>query len=373
VKRGQAVTGGHEGQPLDSHTLPMGFARRFAGYKRATLLFREPERLAAILNNPERPVQIVFSGKAHPRDEPAKALIRDVLQFSRRPEFRDRLILLERYDIDLARSLVQGADVWLNTPLRPLEASGTSGMKSVANGGLHMSVKDGWWWEAYQPGLGWAIGRDRLDDDPEAQDAFDADSIYDLIENELVPAFYERDPDGLPQAWLQRMKASIAAYAPVYNTSRMVAEYAATAYERAATGWERLRASGVAAARDQAAWIERVRAGWHEVKVCDVDDDSGESRPSGTAVAVIVQIHPGSLNQSDLRVDVVFGPASPGGDLSIADTARLAFVNQRADGVCTFRGTFVPTGGGRIGYAVRILPSHPTLQDIFGTGLALWA
>ncbi|MBE0608349.1 MAG: alpha-glucan family phosphorylase, partial [Dehalococcoidia bacterium] len=208
VRRGRAVAGGSAGQPLDSRALTIGFARRFAGYKRATLLFRDPERLAAILNNPERPVQFVFSGKAHPRDEPAKALIREVLQFSRRPEFRDRLILLERYDIDLARSLVQGADVWLNTPLRPLEASGTSGMKSVANGGLHMSVMDGWWWEAYRPGLGWAIGRDRLDDDPEAQDAFDADSVYDLIENELVPAFYDRDPDGIPHAWTERMKAS---------------------------------------------------------------------------------------------------------------------------------------------------------------------
>ena len=373
VRRGQAITGGRAGQPLDSRALTIGFARRFAGYKRATLLFRDPERLAAILNNPERPVQFVFSGKAHPRDEPAKALIRDVLQFSRRPEFRDRLILLERYDIDLARTLVQGADVWLNTPLRPLEASGTSGMKSVANGGLHMSVLDGWWWEAYRPGLGWAIGRDRLDDDPEAQDTFDAESVYDLIENELVPAFYERDADGLPRAWIERMKASIAAFAPVFNTSRMVAEYAGTAYEHAASSWGRLRESGLAAARDQAAWLARVSAGWGEVKVCDVDDDGGDTRLAGTGITVTAQVHPGPLAPEDLRVDVVFGPATPGGDLTIAGIQELALRERRDDGVCRFSGTFLPEEGGRVGYAIRVLPRHAALHDMFGPGLVLWA
>jgi starch phosphorylase len=373
VRRGRAGAGGSAGQPLDSRALTIGFARRFAGYKRATLLFRDPERLAAILNDAERPVQFVFSGKAHPRDEPAKALIREVLQFSRRPEFRDRLLLLERYDVDLARSLVQGADVWLNTPLRPLEASGTSGMKSVANGGLHLSVMDGWWWEAYRPGLGWAIGRDRLDDDPEAQDAFDADSVYDLIENELVPAFYDRDPDGIPHAWVQRMKASIAAFAPVFNTSRMVAEYANTAYEHAAESWGRLRESGLAAAREQAAWLERVTAGWNEVKVCAVEDDAMEAELAGTPVTVTVQIHPGPLTPEDLRVDVVFGPASTSGDLTIGGLEQLAFRERGDDGVCRFSGTFRPVVGGRVGYAIRVLPQHPALHDPFGPGLVLWA
>lgn len=373
VRRGQAPGSERAGQPLDGRTLTIGFARRFAGYKRATLLFRDPDRLAAILNNPDRPVQVVFSGKAHPRDEPAKALIRDVLQFSRRPEFRDRVILLERYDMDLARSLVQGADVWLNTPLRPLEASGTSGMKAVANGGLHMSVMDGWWWEAYRPGLGWAVGRDRLDDDPEAQDAFDANSLYDLLENEVAPMFYDRDADGIPRAWVQRMKASIAAFAPVYNTSRMVAEYADTAYARAAASWGRLRESGLAMAREQAAWLARVRAAWNEVKVCDVEDDGGEERPAGNPVRVVVQVHPGPLSPDDLRVDIVFGPASPAGDLTIDSTAPLDLRERRDDGVCVFGGAFSPGIGGRVGYAVRVLPHHPGLHDPFASGLALWA
>jgi len=373
VRRGQAPGSERAGQPLDGRALTIGFARRFAGYKRATLLFRDPDRLAAILNNPERPVQVVFSGKAHPRDEPAKALIRDVLQFSRRPEFRDRVILLERYDMDLARSLVQGTDVWLNTPLRPLEASGTSGMKAVANGGLHMSVMDGWWWEAYRPGLGWAIGRDRLDDDPEAQDAFDSNSLYDLLENDVAPTFYDRDGDGIPRAWVQRMKASIAAFAPVYNTSRMVAEYADTAYARAAASWGRLRKSGLAMAREQAAWLARVRAAWGEVKVCDVEDDGGEARPAGKPVRVTVQVHPGPLSPDDLRVDIVFGPATPAGDLSIDSTAPLTLRERRDDGICVFGGAFIPGTGGRAGYAVRVLPHHAGLHDPFASGLALWA
>lgn len=372
ARRGLAVTGGRTGLPLDPGALTIGFARRFAGYKRATLLFRDPERLAAILNNPERPVQFVFAGKAHPKDEPAKALIREVLQISRRPEFRDRIILLEGYDVDIARSLVQGADIWLNTPLRPLEASGTSGMKSVANGGLHMSVLDGWWWEAYRPGLGWAIGRDRLDDDPEAQDAFDAASLYDLIEHEVAPMFYERDGDGIPRRWVERMKASIAAYAPVFNTSRMVAEYAETAYTRAAASWGRLRDSGLAMARDQAAWQDRVNAGWHEVKICDVDDDGGPQRGAGP-VTVTVQVHPGQLQPGDLRVDVVSGPTNAAGELSIAAMESLTLAEQRQDGVCIFRGSFSPGGGGRVGYAIRVLPHHEALHHPLGTGLVLWA
>jgi starch phosphorylase len=236
-----------------------------------------------------------------------------------------------------------------------------------------MSVLDGWWWEAYQPGLGWAIGRDRLDDDPEAQDAFDANSLYDLLENEVAPTFYDRDADGIPRAWVQRMKESIAAFAPVYNTSRMVAEYAETAYARAAASWGRLRESDLALAREQAAWLSRVRAVWSDVKVCDVEDDGGEARSAGEPVRVTVQIHPGALSPDDLRVDLVFGPATPAGELTIDATAPLVLEERRADGVCVFTGTFAPGAGGRVGYAVRVLPDHPGLHDPFASGLALWA
>lgn len=372
MARGESPTSGTRGQCLENGALTIGFARRFAGYKRATLLFRDPERLAAILNSAERPVQFIFAGKAHPRDEGAKALIREVLQYSRRPEFRDRLVLLERYDVDLARSLVQGADIWLNTPLRPLEASGTSGMKSCANGGIHMSVLDGWWWEAYQPGLGWAVGRDRVDDDPEAQDAFDAASIYDLLENEVVPTFYDRDGDGIPRDWVARMKASVAAFGPVFNTSRMVAEYAETAYTPAAANWARLRAKNLAAAKDLAAWQEKAVSAWPGVKLLSITDSSSAGAAAGRSVGVTVQVHPGTLAPEEIRVDAVFGAAAPGGELRATETAPLALRERHDDGLCIFEGTLEAGTGGRIGYAIRVLPHHPALPHPLATGLTLW-
>ncbi len=363
-----------EGVPfLDPEALTIGFARRFAGYKRATLLLRDPERLARILGNPERPVQVIFSGKAHPRDDGAKALIREVVQASRTAAFRGRLLLLERYDVELARRLVAGADVWLNTPLRPLEASGTSGMKACANGVLHMSVLDGWWWEAYRPGTGWAIGRNRLDDDPEAQDAFDAESLYALLEGEVIPLFYDRDAHGVPRAWVRRMKETIVAYAAQFSTNRMVEEYARKAYGPAAAAWHALRADGLARARELAAWMERVRAHWESVKVYTVEDDGTELRRAGEPVRVRVQLHPGGLQPGELRVDIVYGRAGAGQELRIEAEAPMAFGGQQEDRLCQYEGVFAPEWGGRVGYAVRVTPCHPDLPRVLSTGLAHWA
>ena len=373
LRRGGSPTSSSTGEALDPRVLTIGFARRFAGYKRSTLLFRDPERLAKIVNNPERPVQFIFAGKAHPRDEPAKQLIREVLQHSRLPEFRDRLVLLERYDVELARSLVQGCDVWLNTPLRPLEASGTSGMKAAANGALHLSVLDGWWWEAYRPGVGWAIGRDHLDDDPEVQDAFDAASLYDLLENEVAEAFYSRDLDGVPRDWVQRMKASISHCAPVFNTSRMVADYATKGYAPAATSWQRLREDNMAASRDQAEWLQRVSAGWDTVKILAVEDTGADEILAGTPVVVTAQMHLGQLAPADLRVDLVYGSAEPGGDLQAEGSVPMTCDTQGEDGICRFSATFAPDRGGQAGYAIRVLPFHQYLHNPFATGLAHWA
>lgn len=367
MSRGLSSSVGRSGQALDSGILTIGFARRFAGYKRATLLFRDPERLANILNHAERPVQFIFAGKAHPRDEPAKALIREVVNLSSRPEFRDRLVLLEDYDLELARVLVQGCDLWLNTPLRPLEASGTSGMKAFANGAINMSVLDGWWWEAYKPGLGWAVGRSRVDDDPEAQDAFDANSIYDLLENEVSAAFYTRDQDGIPREWVRRMKASIAAFGPVFNTNRMVAEYVEKAYSPAAASWRALTADSLALARDLAGALDRITQHWSEVKICDVAEDVGAA-----AAQLTVQLHPGLLSPKDLRVDAISGAVNASGDLRVLEEVPLTISGVADDGVATFRGTLPFDGGGRRGYAVRVLPSHTGLHDPFGPGLAHW-
>jgi starch phosphorylase len=222
--------------PLQSESLTLGFARRFATYKRALLAFRDLDRLKRILNHPDRPVQILFSGKAHPADDPGKEFIRQVVHFSETPGVQGRVAFLENYDINLARALVQGADVWLNSPRRPLEASGTSGQKASLNGTPNLSVLDGWWREGYVPNVnGWAIGEDRTWDDADAQDAADAESFYRALEDEIIPMYYRRDADGVPHAWVRRMKDVMKTIAPHFCTMRMVKEYTTKYYIPAAT------------------------------------------------------------------------------------------------------------------------------------------
>ncbi|WP_376791213.1 alpha-glucan family phosphorylase [Thermoflexus sp.] len=210
---------------LDPYALTIGFARRFALYKRAYLLFRDPERLRRLVNDPHRPVQIILAGKAHPADEPAKRMIQEIYRLIKDPSFGGRIVFIEDYDMEVARYLVQGVDVWLNTPRRPLEASGTSGQKAALNGVLNLSVLDGWWREGYNGANGWAIGEDRDYENPEAQDAADAASLYDLLENAVVPLYYDVEADGIPHRWLRMVKESIRSLAPFFNTRRMLKEY----------------------------------------------------------------------------------------------------------------------------------------------------
>jgi starch phosphorylase len=224
-------------QVLDPDRLVIGFARRFAPYKRATLLLQDRDRLRALLLHPDRPVQFVFAGKAHPQNQDGKDLIRALNAFAR--EVERRVVFIEEYDIDLARLLVQGVDVWLNTPRRPQEASGTSGMKAAVNGVLNLSVLDGWWAEAYHPDVGWAIGDGEAAVDHAAQDEREARSLYELLENAVAPAFYDRGEDGIPHRWTGMMKASIRVFAPVYNTHRMVREYTESYYLEAGKSVER--------------------------------------------------------------------------------------------------------------------------------------
>jgi starch phosphorylase len=221
---------------LDERALTIGFARRFATYKRGALVLSDPERLARILGDPARPVQVLVAGKAHPRDDAGKQVIRQVATWTRDPLLRRRLVFLEDYDTAVARVLVQGCDVWLNTPRRPYEACGTSGMKSMANGGLNVSTLDGWWDEAWMDRdllatpFGWAVGGRSLGGDEQRQAADDAESLYSLLEREVVPTFYERDESGLPREWLARVKSSISTLGPVFNAHRMVDDYVTEAY-----------------------------------------------------------------------------------------------------------------------------------------------
>lgn len=372
IRRGVASRRAETGEVLEPGTLTIGFARRFASYKRATLLFRNLDRLAAILNHPSRPVQIVFAGRAHPMDEPGKQLIREISETSQRPEFRDRVVFLEEYGLALARDLVAGCDVWLNTPLRPLEASGTSGMKAVANGAIHASVMDGWWYEAYKPGLGWAVGRNRIDDDPEVQNAFDSEALYDLIENEIAPLFYTRDHDGVPTGWVGMMKASIAAFAPQFNTDRMVSEYAEQVYKPAADAWRRLTSDGLRPARNLVAWQSLVQEAWPSVAVLSVSDATVQES-TARAVELRATVQLGGLAPSDVSVDLVYGRAEANGEMIGESTARLRPGALAPDGSCVFSGVAMNPPSGRVGYAVRVLPSHPDLFDPFSVGLIRWS
>lgn len=234
---------GMANEVLNPEALTIGFARRFAEYKRPTLILRDSERLRSILTNRDRPVQLIFAGKAHPDDKLGKELIKKVIRFARQEELRRQIVFIEDYDMTLARYLAQGVDVWLNTPRCYQEACGTSGMKAAANGVLHMSVLDGWWAEAYQPNIGWAIGRGEEYDDSEYQDEIESQAIYHLLEKEIIPLFYERGDDGLPQEWVRRMKAAMRAICPRFNADRMVREYCEHFYIPAAERYEHLAAS----------------------------------------------------------------------------------------------------------------------------------
>jgi starch phosphorylase len=230
-------------QVLNTDTLTLGFARRFASYKRPNLLLHDPERLVRILNNRDRPVQLVLAGKAHPQDAEGQGMIREWFEFIRRPEVRSRVIFLSDYDVLMAENLVQGVDVWVNTPRRPWEASGTSGMKVLVNGGLNLSELDGWWAEAYSPAVGWAIGDRREHGDDPSWDAAEANTLYGLLEREVVPEFYSRDEQGIPRAWVSRMRESMAQLTPTFSTARVVRQYTEEHYMLAAAAYSERAAS----------------------------------------------------------------------------------------------------------------------------------
>ncbi len=361
---------------LDPEALTIGFARRFATYKRATLLLRDVERLKRILNNPERPVQVIYAGKAHPRDGAGKELIRQIVELARRPEFRRRLVFLEDHDMSVARYLVQGCDVWLNTPLRPLEASGTSGMKAAANGALNVSTLDGWWdeaWNEYNHRIGWAIGRGESYDNRDYQDQVEAEALYDLLESDVIPTFYERGRDRLPRRWIERMRTSISCLCHFFNTHRMVREYTERFYLVAHRTYLGLREQNAARARRLAAWLERVRAAWPQVRV-EALETRIPNLKVGQRALVRVQIHLGELSPEDVNVELYIGRLSADDEIVDPVTARMEPTGERSGNVWAFQTNLAPCcHSGRHGYTVRVLPMHPDITQAFLPGLITWA
>jgi len=363
---------------LDAEALTIGFARRFATYKRATLLLRDPERLARILNDPQRPVQIIYAGKAHPRDEGGKRLISDIIALARRPEFRSRIVFLEDYDMAVARYLVQGCDVWLNTPLRPLEASGTSGMKAAANGALNLSTLDGWWDEAWRESdtsqVGWAIGNGESYDDQDYQDQVEAEALYNLLESDVVPAFYERGRDRLPRQWIARMRASLSRLCWKYNTHRMVEQYTGEFYTMAHVRFAELDSAGAVRARGLAAWKQRVRAAWPQVRIERVEDAQALTLNVGDRLHVKAHVQLGPLDPDDVHVELYVGLVDPHDQLVSPVPYQIQPTGKDGNGATIFEGTAAPCEmSGEWGFTVRVLPYHSDLLQPYPPGLIVWA
>jgi starch phosphorylase len=356
---------------LHPEALTVVFARRFATYKRAVLITQDTERLARLLNDSQRPMQIIFAGKAHPKDDEGKEFIRRIASLTSDPRFADRLVFIEDYDINTARYLVQGADVWLNTPRRPLEACGTSGMKAAANGGLHLSVLDGWWDEGFQPGLGWAIGRGEEHPEDYPQDEVEGRALYRLLENEVVPLFYRRDADGLPRGWIAFIKKSLLSLCPVFNSHRMLEDYAEMGYLPAAQRYNGLVGNDFAGARELGAWVRRIMENWSQVQVLQVSSPAPETATWGSELPVRAKVRLGSLDPGEVAVDAYYGRLGPDGEFAERLTHKLEPASG-ADGVWEFEGNVKALSTGRLGLAIRLVPYHPLMGTKYALGLAAW-
>jgi glycogen phosphorylase len=357
---------------LDPEALTIGFARRFATYKRGTLIFRDLERLIKLINNAERPVQFIFAGKAHPKDQGGKELIKEINHFGRKAELRRRVVFIEDYDINVARYLVQGVDVWLNNPRRPLEASGTSGMKVVMNGGLNLSILDGWWAEAYGQDNGWAIGAGEEYTDLTYQDDVESRAIYDLLEQEIVPLFYTRTSDGVPRGWLKVAKRSLKTLAPVFNTNRMLQEYMQTCYWPSQQRFLSLTGDNTRSAKALAAWRKTLERTWPQVRVESVEAHGPDGIAVGRELEVLARVQLGSLKPDDVEVQLFHGPVDSLGEISQPHTVTMAHNQSLDNGAYVYFGAIPCRSSGQHGYAVRILPKHVALANPFATGYVCW-
>jgi starch phosphorylase len=358
---------------LDPNVLTIAFARRFAEYKRPLLLFHDFDRLQRIVNHPERPLQILFAGKAHPADDRAKEQLKEMIHRIREEDLRRRVVFLENYDMSVARYLIQGADVWLNTPRRPLEASGTSGMKAAANGVLNMSILEGWWAEGYEPGAGWAIGRGEEYDDADYQDTVEAQALYDLLEREVIPLFYDRSSDGLPRRWIAMMKNSIRRICPVFNCNRMVREYLQRFYEPALRRAALLQENNYERARRLAEWKERVRHAWPQVAIKKIETGTLDSLRAGSAFQVRALVQLGSLKPDDVSVSVYVGKLDSRSHILHTETISLAPEGAFEKGEQLFSGEVGCDAAGRYGFSVAVLPHHADLHNPYEMNLILWA
>ncbi len=357
---------------LNPDALTIGFARRFATYKRATLLLRDVPRLKRILTNPARPVQVLLAGKAHPHDSAGKDLIRQIIHFASDPEVRSSVVFLEDYDIRVARHLVQGVDVWLNTPRRPNEASGTSGMKLLPNGGLNLSVLDGWWAEAYDREVGWAIGYGEDYNNDDYQDAVESEALFNLLEKDVTLLFYDRDEEGLPLRWIAKMKASMKRLSPIFNTNRMVREYVERFYIPAAKRYCELAAESGAKLRPIIEWRRRFRAAGSQVKILQVHAENSREIRVGERIRVTASVVLGEILPESVRVQIVSGSLNEGGMIVNGSSHDMRHAGVR-ENEHQYEGELECLESGSYGFSVRVIPYHPDVRVPFEHPWLVWA
>jgi starch phosphorylase len=372
---------------LDPSVLTIGFARRFATYKRGTLFLRDIERIKRILldlhpdrikaglhaTQKKRTVQFVIAGKAHPHDIPGKEVIRAIIHFIREQGMGHNIVFIPNYDINVSRMMVSGCDVWLNNPRRPREASGTSGMKASMNGLLNLSILDGWWDEADYVRTGWPIGHGEVYDDQNYQDTVEANALYDLLEQEVVPLFYDRDEEGLPRKWVAKMKEAIRINCPRFNTARMVGEYATRAYFPASDRYRTMNADSCGAAKALAQWKTRLFERWYDIKIQDVDISEPADVRVNQNIAVKARLNLAGLTPSDVQVQLYQGAVDATGQITNGVPVVMDCQGQDFNGLSIYTATIAYTSSGLQGLSLRVLPNHPNLSSPYEPGLVLWA
>lgn len=364
----------HAEQILTPEALTIGFARRFATYKRGTLLFRDIERLKKIISNPHRPVQIIFAGKAHPHDNGGKELIKNIAEICRREEFRDHIVFLEDYDINVARYMVQGVDVWLNNPRRPLEASGTSGMKVPPNGGLNFSILDGWWDEAYDGQNGWAIGNREEYTDLEYQDEVESNALYNVLENEIIPLYYERGRDDIPRQWVTAMKWSMQTVCPQFSTNRMVADYFNKFYTNASRRYINMTNDDFKKSKELKSWKDNIYSKWSKVSF----ENTMSEMPSrnlqvGSKFEVKTIVNLGNIAPDSVRVELYHGKLSMKDEITEPTIVEMKHSSDLGNGRHSFIGSLECVNTGQSGYAIRMYPYHKDLGYKFDMKMIIWS
>ncbi|HLD45478.1 MAG TPA: alpha-glucan family phosphorylase, partial [bacterium] len=356
---------------LDPKALTIGFARRFATYKRGHLIFKDLERLKKIFSNEKYKVQMIIAGKAHPADQAGKDIIKQIYEIANKSDFRGKIVFIENYDLDIASYLVQGVDIWLNNPIRPMEACGTSGMKAAINGGLNLSVLDGWWDEAYTQDVGWAIGEREEYDDQKNQDRIESDLIYGILEKDIIPLFYKRDALGVPKEWVGMMKNAIAELGTGFNSHRMLRDYVENYYVPAEKSYVRLSQNDCAEAKELAQWRTDIISHWSDIEIAKVESITDDFIYKGSQLDVKASVKLGAIKAENILVECYYGSLDNQDKFEETKTIRMQMVGQE-NGFSVFQAAIPCERGGRFGYTVRVLPGHPQLTINTLPGFIKW-